>query len=106
MARQRVKFDELTQTQFSAGMLSVIEKEQSIEIKNAMISFVIFRYLDRVYGNVSNNYLTADCPASQAHVTVKCSCLSTVCMYKMNSVTLVKFQFGFITQYTTQSFQG
>ena len=33
-------FDELTQTQFSAGMLLVIE--QNIEIKNAMIAFVRF----------------------------------------------------------------
>ena len=40
MARQHVNFDDLTQTQFSAGMLSVIEKEQNIETKNAIISFV------------------------------------------------------------------
>lgn len=40
MARHHVKFDNLTQTQFAVGMLSVIEKQPKNETKNSMRSLV------------------------------------------------------------------
>ena len=44
-------------------------------------------------------------PAAQAHVTIKCSCLLTVCIYEVNSVTPAKFKFSLIPNTSLKAFR-